>query len=116
MRTMQTEEKTRIGIGVRIGHLTVEGPSGMRKNSYIVWNCRCDCGGSIQLDTRCLQRGTVRDCGCQSRVKPGTKDLTARGSVIWCVSGLLRRAEAVAALCGSVAAIAGTPAWRSVPN
>lgn len=78
MRTMQTEEKTRIGIGVRIGHLTVEGPSGMRKNSYIVWNCRCDCGGSIQLDTRCLQRSTVRDCGCQTCVKPGTKDLTGQ--------------------------------------
>lgn len=42
MRTMQTEQKTKIGVDVQIGHLTVEAPSGMRKNSYIVWNCRCD--------------------------------------------------------------------------
>ena len=28
------------------------------------------------LDTRCLQRGTVRDCGCVTKVKPGTTDIT----------------------------------------
>lgn len=75
---MQTEQKTKIGVGVQIGHLTVEAPSSTRKNGYILWNCRCDCGGSIQLDTRCLQRGTVRDCGCRTRVKPGMKNLTGQ--------------------------------------
>lgn len=97
---MQTKEKTKIGVGFQIGHLTVESPSSARKNGYTVWNCRCDCGGSIQLDTRCLQRGTVRNCGCRTHVKPGMKDLTgqrfgdlvcvrptssrnSRGSVMW---------------------------------
>lgn len=28
--------------------------------------CVC-CGGFIELDTRTLQRGTVRDCGCLQR-------------------------------------------------
>ena len=38
----------------------------------------CDCGGFIELDTRTLQRGTVRDCGCETKVKPGQKDLTGQ--------------------------------------
>ncbi len=70
--------KLKIGIGFRIGKLTVSEPTGERKNGYMVWNCTCDCGGAIQLDTRTLQRGTVRDCGCETKVKPGQKDLTGQ--------------------------------------
>ena len=44
----------------------------------MVWNCTCDCGGAVQLDTRTLQRGTVRDCGCETKVKGGQKDLTGQ--------------------------------------
>lgn len=90
----------KIGIGTRVGKLTVIEATGERKSGYTVWKCRCDCGGEICLDTRCLQRGTVRDCGCESRVAPGQKDVTGRrfglltaerpvgvdkkmGSVIW---------------------------------
>lgn len=43
---------------------------------YMVWRCRCGCGGEILLDTRCLQRGAVTDCGCGSKVKPGQRDIT----------------------------------------
>ena len=70
--------KPKIGIGFRIGKLTVSEPTGERKNGYMVWNCTCDCGGAIQLDTRTLQRGTVRDCGCETKVKPGQKNLTGQ--------------------------------------
>lgn len=70
--------KPKIGIGFRIGKLTVSEPTGERKNGYMVWNCTCDCGGAVQLDTRTLQRGTVRDCGCETKVKPGQKDLTGQ--------------------------------------
>lgn len=30
------------------------------------------------MDTRCLQRQTVQDCGCATKVKPGRADLTGR--------------------------------------
>ena len=60
--------KPKIGIGFRIGKLTVSEPTGERKNGYMVWNCTCDCGGAVQLDTRTLQRGTVRDCGCETKL------------------------------------------------
>ena len=68
----------KIETGFRIGKLTVAAPTGARKNGYTIWNCVCDCGGTIELDTRTLQRGTVRDCGCETKVKPGRKDLTGQ--------------------------------------
>ena len=57
---------------------TIVAPTDQRKNGYTIWNCMCDCGGFIELDTRTLQRGTVRDCGCETKVKPGQKDLTGQ--------------------------------------
>ncbi len=53
-----------VGVGYRSGMLTVVEPTRQRRNGYVVWRCRCDCGGEILLDTRYLQRGAVRDCGC----------------------------------------------------
>lgn len=64
--------------GRRYGMLTVSGPTGQRENGYIVWLCRCECGGEILLDTRCLQRGTVTDCGYITKVKPGQRDVSGR--------------------------------------
>lgn len=89
-----------IQLDYRVGHLTVEASTEERKNGYVIWRCRCDCGREICLDTRCLQRGRVRDCGCRTVVSPGRSDLTgqrfgrltalyptgetnASGSVIW---------------------------------
>lgn len=86
--------------GCRIGKLTVEQMTDQRKNGYRVWKCRCDCGGEVLLDTRCLQRGTIKDCGCASVVRPGQRDISgqrfgkltalrptgersSRGSMIW---------------------------------
>jgi hypothetical protein len=67
---MEERKKPIIKPGFRIGKLTVAAPTDLRKNGYTIWNCDCDCGGSIRLDTRTLQRGTVRDCGCETKVKP----------------------------------------------
>lgn len=89
-----------IGVGNRVGLLTVEEPTQQRKAGYIVWRCRCDCGGEILLDTRCLKRGSVGDCGCTRAVRPGQRDITgmrfgrltaicptedrgSQGSVVW---------------------------------
>ena len=90
----------RIKIGYRVGKLTVSAPTQRRKNGYMVWDCLCDCGNRIQLDTRCLQRQTIKDCGCETNVSPGQSDITGQrfgklialeptgmrsksGSVIW---------------------------------
>lgn len=65
-----------IKIGTKVGFLTVTEATDQKKGGYRVWRCRCECGGEILLDTRCLQRGTVRDCGCRTVVKPGQRDIS----------------------------------------
>lgn len=71
-------KRPKIEIGYRVGMLTVAERTDRRKNCYTVWRCKCECGGTIDLDTRCLQRGTVTDCGCLSVVRPGMLDLTGQ--------------------------------------
>lgn len=67
-----------IAVGYQVGNLTVCEASSERKNGYTVWKCRCKCGNEILLDTRCLQRGRILDCGCLSNVRPGQRDLTGQ--------------------------------------
>lgn len=98
---MKENKRPRIGIGFRVGMLEVISSTSLRKNGYNIWNCKCDCGNMIQLDTRCLQRGSVKDCGCNTQVKPGQRDLAGmrfgklvavepteqrakNGTVVWC--------------------------------
>ena len=68
----------KISIGVYVGRLTVIEATPQRKSGYTVWRCRCDCGGEILLDTRTLQRGTITDCGCKTKLKPGQRDITGQ--------------------------------------
>ena len=74
----------KIGIGFKIGTLTVESDSGERKNGAAVWLCRCECGNTIKLDTRCLKRGTVTNCGCRKDLPSRAYDLTGKrfGSLV----------------------------------
>lgn len=70
-----TKKFPKIKIGYRVGSLVVSEATERRKSGYTVWRCQCDCGGEILLDTRCLQRQTVRDCGCRSVMRAGQRDL-----------------------------------------
>ena len=82
----------KISVGYRVGSLTVEKATEEKKCGYWIWLCRCDCGGSILLDTRCLKRGTVRDCGCVTKVNPGQRDLSGqRFGKLVCVAPTERR-------------------------
>jgi len=61
-----------------VGNLQVLADTDKRKNGYMVWICLCDCGEQILLDTRTLQRGTVQDCGCLTKVNPRQRDLSGQ--------------------------------------
>lgn len=71
-------DTAKISVGYRIGRLTVTERTSEKHSGYSVWRCQCDCGGEILLDTRYLQRGTITDCGCITKVKPGQRDLTGQ--------------------------------------
>lgn len=75
---MENTERGRVEVGYWTGNLTVVSKTDERKNGYTVWLCRCTCGGTIRLDPRALQRGTVLDCGCVTKVRPGQKDLSGQ--------------------------------------
>jgi len=70
-------ERPKITIGYRVGNLVVVEPTPQRKNGYTIWKCLCDCGNEVFLDTRYLQRGAIKDCGCISNsVKSNQRNLT----------------------------------------
>ena len=56
--------KPRVCVGFRAGRLTVAAPTPQRKNGYIVWRCRCDCGGEAVVGQTLLQTGKTKSCGC----------------------------------------------------
>lgn len=74
-KSMVDSKVPKIAEGYTVGKLTVAERTKERISGYSVWHCVCECGGEIHLDTRTLQRRTVRDCGCTTLVAPGQKDL-----------------------------------------
>lgn len=69
---------TEIKIGSKIGKLTVTEATAQRRSRYVIWRCRCECGGEILADTRALQRESVKDCGCGGALKPGQRDISGQ--------------------------------------
>ena len=59
-------------IGMRFGMLTIES----RTDNYIsksghtdsMWNCRCDCGGTVKVRMSYLRKGIATSCGCSSKL------------------------------------------------
>ena len=72
----KVESYTVIGIGTRVGRLVVEAATDQRKAGYIIWKCRCDCGGEITAELGQLTAGYRKSCGCLSH--PARKDLTGQ--------------------------------------
>lgn len=67
--------RAKIVPGYRCGNLVVVEATEERKSTYIVWRCRCDCGGEILLNTPSLQRGHITDCGCSGKPSPKRRDI-----------------------------------------
>lgn len=52
--------------GKRYGKLTVLRKTDERDSSgCVMWECACDCGTIKNVSTNCLNRGTVKSCGCE---------------------------------------------------
>ena len=55
---------TRNLAGMRFGKLVALRPSPTRKDGYVEWFCKCDCGGDKLVTVGALTGGNVRSCGC----------------------------------------------------
>lgn len=53
-------------IGQRFGRLVVVSEAGSR-NGKVRWNCICDCGNEVVVDTSSLRSGNSKSCGCYQR-------------------------------------------------
>lgn len=51
-------------VGQRFGRLVVVKPTEKRANTFVVWECRCDCGNTTYVNSNHLTKGRVRSCGC----------------------------------------------------
>ena len=56
-------------VGQRFGRLTVVRPTEERRHGAIIWELRCDCGGTAFAHAGSLKRGAVQSCGCLNKEK-----------------------------------------------
>lgn len=50
--------------GEKFGRLTVLSPTDQRRNSSVVWLCKCECGNETLVSAKELKTGMKRSCGC----------------------------------------------------
>lgn len=50
--------------GQRFGNLTALRATGEVKNTFFVWECICDCGNTVFVQSGSLQSGNTQSCGC----------------------------------------------------
>lgn len=55
--------------GRKFGRLTVCGMAGRGNSNQILWECKCDCGGSAIVPTCHLNSGHTKSCGCYREEK-----------------------------------------------
>ena len=48
----------------KFGLLTAIKPTQNRKDGRVIWECKCDCGNVIHVDTHSLQQQKTLSCGC----------------------------------------------------
>ena len=64
--------------GQRFGMLVAVRRNGTSPNGCAKWECRCDCGKTIYVDSTRLRKGRARHCGCQYAPQP-TPPITWNG-------------------------------------
>jgi len=54
----------------KYGSLTVLKVAGVGKNGA-KWECKCDCGDTVNVKSRSLLYGKIKSCGCLRKIKKG---------------------------------------------
>lgn len=64
--------------GERYGKLVVISETKERDaKGSVIWECKCDCGKSVNVSSNSLRMGTVLSCGC-SRAESNEKDISGK--------------------------------------
>ena len=50
--------------GQRFGRLVAVRPTERRQQTFIIWECQCDCGKNLYATSGSLAHGSVKSCGC----------------------------------------------------
>ena len=50
--------------GQRFGRLLVVRATDLRSNNKVVWECKCDCGNTVNVIGTLLRNGKTASCGC----------------------------------------------------
>ena len=58
--------------GQRFGRLVVMNEAGKR-NNFVAWKCRCDCGNEKVITGSSLRNGSTKSCGCLNKEKTKEK-------------------------------------------
>jgi hypothetical protein len=58
-------------IGKKFNKLTIIDISNERKNGYILYKCKCDCGNELLANISQLKRNTLKSCGCLRHITSG---------------------------------------------
>lgn len=71
-------------VGERFGRLIVLKDYGRTSNQSVLWECKCDCGGTAIVITNNLTRRNTQSCGCiqkESMSERRTHNESRKGSV-----------------------------------
>lgn len=60
--------------GRTFGALTAVRPTNKRLRTYVVWECRCACGTTIEASAKTLNEGHRTSCGCQPRAHGSNRE------------------------------------------
>lgn len=61
---LQQDSRKQDLTGRVFGRLTVIAAAATTRHHNQLWNCRCDCGNTIEIMTSSLTGGATRSCGC----------------------------------------------------
>lgn len=80
--------------GQKFGRLTVEGFSHLDKHHKGHWQCRCECGAAVDVETHQLKCGKTKSCGCWKN-DVNSKRLKKHGCepkrLYWIWGGIIQR-------------------------
>lgn len=69
--------------GKRFGKLVAQKPIGRDKSGHVIWLCKCDCGKSSNVISRCLLSGESKSCGCYKKDHPSRLTHGESRSRLW---------------------------------